>query len=72
MGTDKRMRQKENRRLRRDTIDRMKKRRRIRRIVTRVGAVVIVVVGIAALLARPWESTADVTTTDATVATEDT
>jgi len=72
MGTDKRTRQKENRRLRRDTIDRMKKRRRIRRIVTRVGAVVIVVVGIAALLARPWESTADVTTTDATVATEDT
>ena len=72
MGTDKRMRQKENRRLRRDTIDRMKKRRRIRRIVTRVGAVVIVVVGIAALLARPWDSTADVTTTDETVATEDT
>ena len=46
MGTDKRMRQKENRRLRRDTIDRMKKRRRIRRIVTRVGALVIVVVGV--------------------------
>jgi cyclophilin family peptidyl-prolyl cis-trans isomerase len=56
MGTDKRMRQKENRRLRRDTIDRMKKRRRIRRIVSRIAAVVIVVVGAAALLARPWES----------------
>lgn len=61
MGTDKRMRQKENRRLRRDTIDRMKRRRRIRRIVTRIGAIVIVVVGAVALLARPWESSGDAT-----------
>ena len=67
MGTDKRMRQKENRRLRRDTIDRMKKRRRIRRIVTRVGALVIVVVGVVALLARPWESSEDVLVSDTSV-----
>lgn len=67
MGTDKRMRQKENRRLRRDTIDRMKKRRRIRRIVTRVGALVIVVVGVVALLARPWESSNDVLVSDTSV-----
>lgn len=78
MGTDKRMRQKENRRLRRDTIDRMKKRRRVRRIVTRVGALVLVVVGAAALLARPWESSGDgglaatETTTDVTTATGET
>jgi cyclophilin family peptidyl-prolyl cis-trans isomerase len=57
MGTDKRLRQKENRRLRRDTIDRMKKRRRVRRVVTRVGAIVIVIFGVIALLAQPWEST---------------
>jgi cyclophilin family peptidyl-prolyl cis-trans isomerase len=67
MGTDKRMRQKENRRLRRDTIDRMKKRRRIRRIVTRVGALVIAVVGVVALLARPWESSDNGITSDASV-----
>jgi cyclophilin family peptidyl-prolyl cis-trans isomerase len=67
MGTDKRMRQKENRRLRRDTIDRMKKRRRVRRIVTRVGALVIVVVGVVALLARPWESSEDVLVSDTSV-----
>lgn len=67
MGTDKRMRQKENRRLRRGTIDRMKKRRRIRRIVTRVGAIVIVVVGVVALLARPWESSDDGSASDTSV-----
>ena len=67
MGTDKRMRQKENRRLRRDTIDRMKKRRRIRRIITRVGALVIAVVGVVALLARPWESSDDALVSDASV-----
>jgi len=56
MGTDKRMRQRENRRLRRTAIERMKKRRRVRRIVTQGSAIVIVVVGIVALIARPWES----------------